>query len=351
MYYYIDYRQTIDAIKWRVYKLGKDMQVEPIAADERKEYFCLFCKAQWTLMEVLDYPSDDGFRCHRCDHILNFDPTRNSAGHEKVTKLNNQLRFVTDLLLQIDKVVVPDNNFEAALRNALPVERDAQHQIVKSTVVDVGRPTSVKGVADTGPKKIDVNISASDGPTAEQKEAERLRKEKISKENALPHWMAQSTVTGDSYSAAPVPTVAVPKIEADIKESRTNDLDTKQLDLLEQIKLDLMKENAEAAAKAAEEEESDEEDDDEFEDVPGTTSLSAGGTPASSAPATANLPIMPSPLRQASAPLKREASPSGDSAFKTGAADSDDRPAKKVKVEEPAADNDDDEDDMEFEDV
>ena len=47
-YYYIDYRQTIDAIKWRVYKIDKDMQGVTVPANEKKEYFCARCKAEWT---------------------------------------------------------------------------------------------------------------------------------------------------------------------------------------------------------------------------------------------------------------------------------------------------------------
>ncbi|KAF3760227.1 hypothetical protein M406DRAFT_269221 [Cryphonectria parasitica EP155] len=307
-YYYIDYRQTIDAIKWRVYKLGKDMQVPTVPASERKEYVCPRCKADYTQLEVLSMASRLGFACERCGAVLSHEIDRTSAGHEKVTRLNNQLKFITDLLLRIDNVAVPDNNFEYAIETALPVDRDEQHQVARATVVEPVKPTSVKGLADTGPKKIDIKISTSEGPTEEEKEAERLRKEKIAQQNALPAWMANSTVSGDSFSATPTGEAVVkaePEKQADDKKQG---LDAKEAQELSSYMEDLKREQeamaAAAAAAALKKQEDSDDEEEEDDDDPD---------------------------------------------------DEDDRPAKKIKVEEPAPtageDDDDDEEGLEFEDV
>lgn len=345
-YYYIDYRQTIDYIKWRVYKLSKDMQVPTVPASERKEYVCPRCKADYTQMEVLDSMGPMGFTCQRCGAVLKHEIDRTSAGHEKVTRLNNQMKFITDLLLRIDNVVVPDNTFDFAIQNRLEVERDAQHQVANATVVEPVKPTSVKGLADTGPKHIDIKISASDGPTEEEKEAERLRKEKIAKQNALPTWMANSTVSGDSFSATPTGDL-IRKEEPEKKmDSQNKGLDAEQAEELSSYMADLKREKeAMEAAAASKQDDSDEEEEDDFEDVVATPPVS---TPI---PASQGLKHAPSPLRQSSVPVKREAAVDGTGiAFlKRESPGSDDRPAKKVKVEETA--DDDDEEDLEFEDV
>lgn len=353
-YYYIDYRQTIDFIKWRVYKLGKDMQVPSVPANERKEYVCPRCKADYTQMEVLDTVGPLGFICQRCDHILSHEADRTSAGHEKVTRLNNQLKFITDQLLRIDSVVVPDNDFELAIQSALPVTRDAQHQVAKSIVVEPAKPTSVKGLADTGPKKIDINISNSEGPTEEEREAERLRKEKIAKQNALPSWMSSSTIDGASYSATPTAGGAASNIESDKQTlKRTQALDDSQAQELSSYMEKLKREQAALAAKK--DEESDDDDDEgEFEDVVATPPVISTPAPAPAPPTTAARPA-PSPLRQSSVPVKSEPGVNGNTSpilkRESPSAD-DDRPAKKVKIEEPAADDgDDDDEDIEFEDV
>lgn len=349
-YYFIDYRQTIDFIKWRVYKLGKDMQVPSVPANERKEYVCPRCKADYTQMEVLDTVGPLGFICQRCEAYLSHEADRTSAGHEKVTRLNNQLKFITDQLLRIDSVVVPDNDFELAIQSALPVVRDAQHQVAKSTVVEQAKPTSVKGLADTGPKKIDINISNSEGPTEEEREAERLRKEKIAKQNALPAWMSSSTIDGASYSATPTAGGTASNVEADKQTlKRTQALDESQAQELSSYMENLKREQAALAAKKDEESE-DDDDEGDFEDVVATPPVNS--TPA---PATTGTKPTPSPLRQSSVPIKSEpgVNDNGLRSLKRESPDAEDRPAKKVKIEEPAADegDDDDEDDMEFEDV
>lgn len=325
------------------------MQVPTVPASERKEYVCQRCKADYTQMEVLDSMGPMGFTCQRCGAVLKHEIDRTSAGHEKVTRLNNQMKFITDLLLRIDNVVVPDNTFDFAIQNRLEVERDAQHQVAAATVVEPVKPTSVKGLADTGPKHIDIKISASEGPTEEEKEAERLRKEKIAKQNALPTWMANSTVSGESFSATSTGELIMKEEPEKKTDSQNKGLDAEQAKELSSYMADLKREQEAMAAAAAlkQEDSDDEEEEDDFEDVVATPPVS---TPV---PASQGLKPAPSPLRQSSVPIKREAMDggSGNASLKRESPSSDDRPAKKVKVEEPAPADDDDEEDLEFEDV
>lgn len=327
-YYYIDYRQAIDAIKWRVYTLDKSVQGNAVPAAEKKEYFCPHCKAEWTQMEVLDSFGPEGFVCHRCGTTLVNDPERQSGGHEQSTRLNNQLKFITDLLPQLDSVHVPDNTFEAALAAARPVERDATNQVASSVVVETSaKPTAVRGIADTGPKSIAISITAADGPSEAEKEAEKARKEKMEAQNALPDWHTTSTVTGASY-VGNANAAAAKKDENEDKGPDVESLNAKEHAELDDLFAKLkQQQEAEAARKAAEDEE-DEEEDEEEEEFEDAVVLPAGSA--------------------SSMGEKRVASSGDTSAADTPA--SEERPSKKVKVEEPAADDSDDEE-MAFEDV
>ncbi|KAI3318196.1 hypothetical protein HD806DRAFT_526519 [Xylariaceae sp. AK1471] len=302
-YYYIDYRQAIDAIKWRVYHLDKAVQGNAKPASEKKEYFCRRCHAEWTQMEVLDKVDPiKGFVCHRCDDILIFDPEREAGGHEQSTKLNNQLRFITDMLPKLDAMVVPENNFETAHASARPVVRDATNQAAPSIVVEsIAKPTAVKGMANTGPQSIQVAITETEGPSEAEKKAERERKEKIALSNALPSWHVQSTVTGDTYGGVnSVPTVKTDEEE----EKKPADLvdDTMQDEQVDEIFEMLRQQQAEDDKVDDSDEEEDDEEEEEFEDI-------------------------------------------------TNNASSIERPPKKVKVEEPADEADSDDEDVAFEDV
>ncbi|QPC76381.1 hypothetical protein HYE68_007133 [Fusarium pseudograminearum] len=267
-WYYIDYRSTIDAIKWRVYTIDKEVQGTTQVASEKKEYFCSHCKAEWTAMEVLDNAGPHGFLCHRCSHVLTFEADRTSTGHEQSTRLNDQFKFISELLPKIDAVHINECDFDRALAKARPVKRDETHQRAQTIAADAGanRPMAVKGLANTGPQSIAVNISTSDGLTEAEKAAEQARKEQIAKQNALPSWMSNSTVTGESFSAsAATPgTPAIIKKEGKDSGSAPAAAANAQIDdIFEMIK-------AEQAAKQAqvESEEDDDEEEDEFEDVP-----------------------------------------------------------------------------------
>lgn len=336
-WYYINYRHTIDAIKWRVYTIDKEVQGSSVPVNEKKEYFCSFCKAEWTAMEVLDSVGPDGFVCHRCQHTLTFEADRNAGGHEQSTRLNDQFTFISELLPKIDAVHIPECDFERALAKARPVIRDATHQRAETTAVDGGtnRPMAVKGLTNTGPQSMAVSISNSDGPSAAEREADRALKEQIAKQNVLPDWMQNSTVTGESFSNSAAAGASAIKQEEDGKgasQSKLVDQDASSRidDIFEKLKA----EQAEVRAKEIQEEDEDEEgdygteeDDDEFEDVP-ASSRDTTNTPA----------------------IKRE--PSGEA---TRAGDSsDERLAKRVKVEpeiKKEEDSEEDEDELEFEDV
>lgn len=193
-YYYIDYRQTIDAIKWRVYKTDKDMQGIAQPQDESKEYFCPRCRAQWTQLEVLDSVGPQGFVCQRCGTVLERSKERETPGHQQLSRMNNQFKFMTDMLQEVDKSVVPECSFDKAIAVARPIVREATHQVLDSTPVDqaLNKPSAVKGLANVGPKTMHVTIS--DGNNEQERIDERKRKERMLKENALPSWITESSV-------------------------------------------------------------------------------------------------------------------------------------------------------------
>lgn len=361
-YYYIDYRATIDAIKWRVYLIDKQVQGNTVPAMERKEFFCPRCKSEWTLMEVLDKTGPQGFLCHRCDFLLQqHDQNDNSrGGHEQSTKLNAQFKFITDLLPKIDNVVVPENTFEQALASARKVNRDETNPAYETAPLDaaVERPTAVKGLQQVAPTSISVTLTTSEGPTEADIAAEKARKEKTAAQNALPVHFTHSTISGEQVKFSG-DTGFTPSTSLD-PDKKEIELDTPSangdLEGIDDYFAQLKAAQAKEAAQEKEEEfetDDDEEDDMGFEDViPGTTS--GAGTPSSSFGGEGKPTSAPGPAGI----LKKNGSASG-SGTSTGVTSpvtgpgtpEDGRPAKKVKIEEPAPKDEESEEDMEFEDV
>lgn len=310
--------------------------------NEKKEYFCSFCRAEWTAMEVLDSVGPEGFICHRCRHPLSFEADRNAGGHEQSTRLNDQFKFISELLPKIDAAHIPECDFDRALSKARPVVRDATHQRAATIPVDdaSSRPMAVRGLANTGPQSIAVNISTSDGPSEAEKEADRLRKEKIAQQNALPAWMSNSTITGESFSAAAdANALGASRESAGRNPSQSkladNTSSTQIDDIFEKLKAEQAAILAREEDEEEEEEYEEEEEDDEFEDVMATGNNSGLGTPGTKT--------------EVSEAPTGDASRNGDSA--------EDRAIKRVKVEpevkkeNSGIDEDEDDDEVEFEDV
>ena len=277
-----------------MYSIAKDTHPadEPAAA-ERKEFFCTFCKAEWTMMEVLDKSNSDGFQCHRCNRTLKHDPERNQSGHEQSTRLNNQLKFITDLLAKIDSSHVPESSFDDAFSRARPVVRDASHPASGGGGLDSSlashslesvqaRPTAVRGLV-IGPATMAVSITTADGPSEAERQAEREKKEKAAKANALPSWMAHSTVTGESYSGTSTNTAALAAIAKSenkdevVKDSKGDVANAKEQADMDDYFARLKREAALELVKKNEEEDNDDDDEVDFEDVavvaPGVATL------------------------------------------------------------------------------
>ncbi|KAK0735581.1 hypothetical protein B0T21DRAFT_368080 [Apiosordaria backusii] len=258
-YYYIDYQQTVDAIKWRVYKTDKDMQGIAKPQDESKEYSCPRCKAQWTQLEVLDSVGPGGFQCQRCNAILERNQEKEQPGHQQLSRMNNQFKFMTDMLQEIDRGQVQECNFDKAIAVARPIVREATHEVLASIPVDqmeggMGKPSAVKGLANTGPKTMQVTIS--DGNEELESLENKKRKERFLRENALPSWITDSSV--------PVPQQTTTTTQNTVVSFEMKDVDDEDQKPHKRVKLEGgVKIEGEISFKMEE----DEEDDLEFEDV------------------------------------------------------------------------------------
>ena len=200
-YYYIDFHATIDAIKYRIFHLTEKVKDLYKPSQEKKDYHCPRCHAQWTQLEVLDRISLTGdFLCHRCDSVLERDDVSaaDMAGHERQSKLYAQLEKLLQLMPQIDAQTIPKNDFESAFSLAIPIIRDESINPVRKTepaVTGRGIPTAVKGLnAPAAPLEVSLTTS-SESQAAERREAQR--KADIATQNQLPVWHTASTVTGE----------------------------------------------------------------------------------------------------------------------------------------------------------
>ncbi|MCJ1379415.1 hypothetical protein MMC17_002516 [Xylographa soralifera] len=382
-YYYIDFHATIDAIKYRIFHLTEKVKNLYKPSQEKKDYHCPRCQAQWTQLEVLDRISPMGeFLCHRCNGVLERDDVSaaDMAGHERQSKLHAQLDKLLQLMPQIDAQTIPKNDFDTAYSLAVPIIRDESiNPRPKTEPIDADRGprTAAKGQANTYVPPLEVSLTTSDQRLAADR-AEAQRKADVAAQNALPVWHTASTVTGE--------VTALGNKERERLSTRTGALNAKDEpdvkndgtifdDELAAYYAQMAQEKA-AQAQQDRDSSAEEEDDDEFEDV-GIGGASGVATPSSSMSGAANAGKAPLANGFANGNgakrVKNESESSGSApgtTFSTPAAEGalleeeerEGSPAKRVKLEHNGfgggedagvenGEKDSDEDEVEFEDA
>lgn len=356
-WYYINFHRAIDSIKYHMYKLNKHVEKQGAPTAEKKDYTCPRCKSEWTELEVIENMDFDigKFLCKRCQFPLEpVEEEERANENESMKRLNSQLEKILALMQQIDATTVPENDFQTALSKYVPVNRtDRDPGQQRTEIVDLpGKGMASSKGLDIKPEKIAVQVQDDETVKRESEAAEaQARREKEARQNALPDWIAKSTVSGDITAVGAKEERLRKEREAHAAGISVDDIDEKKVsagdeDVMAAYWEELAKAKAEEAARAkSDDEEEEDDDDDEFEDV----DVGSGGTPLPNGSATANGTGANTP------------------ALESSNATDDERPlAKRVRVDEPPvasgsngakvaedtpAASDEDEDDLEFENV
>ncbi|KAF2766582.1 hypothetical protein EJ03DRAFT_329960 [Teratosphaeria nubilosa] len=367
-WYYINYHRAIDSIKYRMHKLNKYVESLGAPTSEKKDLHCPRCKAQWTELEVMDNIDMDtgSFLCGRCQFPLNAVEEDEGAENEMMKRLNVELDGVLSLMRKIDQSQVPENSWDDALKNYKPIHRSEAHQGPKVEVLDLPKNNlqSSRGL-EIKPEKIAVTLQNDEDVKRANKEAEeQAKREKEARQNALPDWIAKSTVTGDITAVG-----AKEERERRAREAHAGDAVKAEdegekkpavggdEDVMAQYWAELEKSSKQQeAADAAEEEEEEEGDDDEdeFKDV----GISSSAHPASTNGANgtgANTPQMESSNatddERDQKRVKLETTSGGTDVRHANGEVVLDGVSEKVAQDTPAASDEDDDDELEFENI
>lgn len=372
-YYYIPLHPAIDSIKFKITRLRKKAASLYEVDEERKDWKCPRCKAEWTELEVLDKVGPEGFECHRCGNTLDFneDAQGGEEGkhkHEKIKRLNQQLKVFDDLILKIDNVNVPENAFEDAWNGKVEVPKVRGSGLVRSEHMYVGRSNAFvkgEGPGSTDAARLQINISSGADQERQEEERKEARRKELAKQNQLPEWHTtiagvknEAQVKAEASAASggrPVDGSFTSTSNAAANKDDAGDSKNGVLSIEEEMQkymedMAREKEEAEKAAAIEDAEDQDDGDDEDFEDV---ITPSAANTPMGSHSMGTDR-LAPPPLNG----IKRDSdydeseAPSEANTPVTGAA-TPERLSKRVKLDErvPTKEPEDSEEDGDFEEV
>lgn len=135
-YYYLDYKEFVDVVKWKMYKMQTIVRdnlrtvhiyilllyseeksctysspLSFLQESENKGYVCQQCKKQYSALDAMPLvdPTDNLFHCEVCSGLLEQnDNAENVQGSQEVlTRLREQSQPIIALLKLTDNIVIP----------------------------------------------------------------------------------------------------------------------------------------------------------------------------------------------------------------------------------------------------
>ncbi|KAJ3845187.1 TFIIE alpha subunit-domain-containing protein [Lentinula raphanica] len=194
-YYYIDYAYFCNVVKWRIAKMRHKIDSNLRNELDNKGYICPQCKATYTPLDV-DKLMDmlrGCFVCEICqaEVIDNENPETVQGGKDRMSRFNDQMRFIRAGLQKSEGMVLPPFDVAAWIRTNLTGgdERNSD------------APGAGLKIAGSDPNKSEDEgvgvVIASDKDEATRKMERDAQAELKRQQNALPSWHLKSTISGD----------------------------------------------------------------------------------------------------------------------------------------------------------
>ncbi|KAJ8656668.1 hypothetical protein O0I10_007747 [Lichtheimia ornata] len=193
-YYYLDYKEFVDVVKWKMYKMQTIVRDNLRTQSENKGYICPNCSRKFTPLDAIALSGGDGlFHCDMCSSVLEEnDNAENVQDSQQVlTRLQEQSQPIISLLKQTDSLVIPASYIfkpSAASKGTNGHARD-DHEL--AIAQDTG--------AGQGEIIVDLQMDNEAARRQKQQEAEEKRQQ-----NMLPVWHQRSTVSDALASTSEV---------------------------------------------------------------------------------------------------------------------------------------------------
>ncbi|KAI8881314.1 hypothetical protein K501DRAFT_189305 [Backusella circina FSU 941] len=184
-YYYIDYKEFVDVVKWKMYKMQTIVRDNLRTESENKGYICHTCEKQFTPLDVLSLVNmtDQLFHCDMCESVLEEnDNAENVKGSQQVlTRLREQSQPIITLLKQTDAIVIPSSyiykHTQGSKKNGANSD---EYELAIAQDTGLGQGDII----------VDLQMDNEAARRAKMEEAEQKRQQ-----NALPVWHQRSTIS------------------------------------------------------------------------------------------------------------------------------------------------------------
>ncbi|KAH8556348.1 hypothetical protein BGW37DRAFT_417077 [Umbelopsis sp. PMI_123] len=198
-YYYIDYKQFVNVVKWKMYKMQTSVRDTLRTESENKGYVCPNCQRTYPALEAVGLISttDGLFHCEDCDNVLEENDNAENVKYsqEVLARLREQCLPIISLLKQTDSLVIPARSVFSGMDGTGNIKANGD---------DSGHELAIAQDTGAGQGEIIVDLQMDNEAARRAKISESNKKRQ---QNALPVWHQQSTIstplkgTGDRENA------------------------------------------------------------------------------------------------------------------------------------------------------
>ncbi|KAF9926456.1 hypothetical protein BGZ75_007467 [Mortierella antarctica] len=185
-YYYLDYKIFVDVVKWKIHKMGKEldsvMSKQEVESAGYKCPACLNTYAVVDVMHLLDVETQK-FQCPNDGNELDDeDVGGDDQGQETKTRLREHTKPIVDLLKLTDNIVIEQYTESMAAKNAAARTHDDD---------------DLAFAEDGGQQQGEIQVVFQDDNDKAAKKARESEAMNKRRQNAVPSWHAWSTVSGE----------------------------------------------------------------------------------------------------------------------------------------------------------
>ncbi|EIM22652.1 hypothetical protein WALSEDRAFT_59870 [Wallemia mellicola CBS 633.66] len=196
-YYYIDYQQFIDNVKWRMWRIRKAIDDKLRNELDQKGYVCPGCQKTFTPLDVLHLEATtDTFICDTCNAPLkdNDESDGVKGSQDMMARLLMQCRhIIAGLKLTEDMTLPPFDIADWIGKNVKAITQPIKELEGEDDGLAVAGAGSSSG---NNKSQVKVQIVADEHDAEQKKKLEQEAEERRTK-NALPEWVLRSTISGE----------------------------------------------------------------------------------------------------------------------------------------------------------
>ncbi|PWN45342.1 hypothetical protein IE81DRAFT_285429 [Ceraceosorus guamensis] len=207
-YYYISPSNALNVLKWRLLNMRRTIESAFLAELDTRGFVCPQCAKRFSTLDVahlLD-PTGTALVCDTpgCGAELrdNEDAEDVRRSKDRMKRFNEQLGPALSVMQKVEGVILPPSDPTAWIERYGSTWRQAAAESLKSGAAGFSALPSASSVlpsaADVATPQLSVELSTDDPDSILARE-EKKRKEAEAKRkaNALPDWLARSTVSGE----------------------------------------------------------------------------------------------------------------------------------------------------------